>query len=93
MIRTLRLVDFRCFETLALELPAEHPHHDYYRHVYGYAMDEHDSDWKSLLGYASVAKPKSGSWQRLSTSLDANLFPAADEHHLDLWVSTGMEAK
>ena len=73
-------------EKLSLELPAEHPHRDYYADAYGFSMDQNHSDWTALLGYAYDAKPATGSWQRLSTLFDRDTFPASGQHHLDLWV-------
>ncbi|GAA4458787.1 hypothetical protein [Novipirellula rosea] len=75
-------------EKLDFTLPANHPHHDYYRDTTGYSMDKNNSEWLSLVGYAYVDKPATGNWQQLSTLLDASEFPKPDPHHLDLWVRT-----
>jgi hypothetical protein len=73
-------------EKLALGLPPQHPHHDYYSSIQGYCLDKHNSHWKRLLGFAYVGKPEEGSFGQLSGLLEASLFPAPNTHHLDLWV-------
>lgn len=75
-------------EKLDFTLPANHPHHDYYRDTTGYSMDKNNSEWLSLVGYAYVDKPTTGNWQKLSTLLDSSEFPNPNPHHLDLWVKT-----
>ena len=79
-------------EKLDLAVPSSHPHHDYYKDAVGYSIDEHRSEWISLLGYGYEAKPDTkenqGTWRRLSTILDEDEFPQANAHHMDLWVKT-----
>lgn len=62
----------------------------YYQTLYGYSMDENNSDWQALVGFGFVKKPATGSWKRLSELVDRNHFPEADPFHLDLWVSTAI---
>ncbi|MFK8112607.1 MAG: dienelactone hydrolase family protein [Rubripirellula sp.] len=73
-------------EKLSFELPAEHPHRDYYASAYGYSLEHHHSDWQSLVGYAYESQPASAAWQRLSEVLGSDLFPATTDHHLEVWV-------
>ncbi len=73
-------------EKLDVTVPELHPDHDYYSSVVGYSLDENRSDWQSLVGFGYKEKPKSGNWKQLSSLLDPNLFPAATQFHLDLWV-------
>ena len=67
-------------------VPIEHPHHDYYDSIYGYSMDEHNTNWQSLLGFGYETEPKTGSWKQLSTLVGLSMFPEPDRYHLDLWV-------
>ena len=71
---------------LDLEVPPEHPHYDYYKLTYGYAVDKHNSYWKRLLGYGYVQKPASGGWERLSSRISPALFAETTTWNLDLWV-------
>ena len=85
-------------EPLALDLPADHPHRDYYRSVRGISLDRHTSKWKRLLGYGLIekpvepespaqTKPEPPGFVRLSAAA-GDLAPVPDEHHRDLWVKT-----
>lgn len=73
-------------EPLDLGVPADHPHHDYYSQIKGISLDRHTTRWKRLLGYAPRTRPQQANWVQLSTAAGPNLFPAADEHHVDVWV-------
>ena len=73
-------------EKLDLGMPSDDPKHDYYNRAVGYSMDENNSNWKRLLGYAYREKPAEGSFQPLSTVLEPAQFPAPNTYHLDLWV-------
>jgi len=73
-------------QKLDFGIPTEHPHHDYYSSINGYAMDESNTNWQSLLGYGYASKPKTGSWKQLSALVDPSMFPEPDRYHLDLWV-------
>ena len=73
-------------EKVDIELPTDHPHYDYYRDAIGYSMDQNNSDWQALLGYAYETKPATGDWQQLSTLLNGQTFPQPNKFHLDLWV-------
>jgi hypothetical protein len=73
-------------EKLDLGLPLDDPKYDYYRSATGYSMAKHNSNWKRLLGFAYTSKPETGSFAPLSGVLGALLFPAANAHHLDVWV-------
>jgi len=73
-------------EKLDLGVPPEHPKHDYYNQAVGYSLDENNTNWKRILGYAYVDKPEGDDFVRLSELLDENMFPAANTYHLDLWM-------
>ncbi|MEW4530923.1 dienelactone hydrolase family protein [Maioricimonas sp. JC845] len=73
-------------EELSLELPEDHPYHDYFASAVGYAIDRNHSDWQTMIGFACEERPATGNWQRLSELLDAETFPPADRFHRDLWV-------
>jgi hypothetical protein len=77
-------------ERLELGIPESHPHYDYYKDAVGYSIDQHDSEWISLVGYGYEAQPDPnatpGEWQRLSTILNKDKFPPTNAHHMDLWV-------
>lgn len=73
-------------EPLDLGVPAEHPHHDYYAQVKGIALDRHTTKWKRLLGYGLRARPGAAGFAPLSSAAGPQLFPAADAHHVDVWV-------
>ena len=79
-------------ERLGLELPSDDPHYDYYSKAIGYSMDRHNSDWKSLVGYAYKSKPDKGNWQKLSSILSAEHIPElkvgseVNEFHREVWV-------
>jgi len=73
-------------EKVEFGVPANHPDHDYYSHVDGYAMDHNHSHWQSLLGFGYKNRPDDASWKRLSTLLDPSVFPPPTRYHLDLWV-------
>jgi hypothetical protein len=73
-------------EKLNFGLPTEHPHADYYNEAIGYSLDKNNSKWKRLLGYAYIEKPKSGTWQRLSTAAGKSLVAKPSKFNLDLWV-------
>ncbi len=75
-------------EKLEFGLPASHPHHDYYSKAIGYSMDENNSEWLELVGYAYEKQPTTENWHRLSRVLDAKEFPELTKFHLDLWVET-----
>ena len=75
-------------EKLDLGLPLDDPRYDYYRSATGYSLAENNSHWKRLLGYAYTSKPETGSFAPLSSELGAPLFPAANEHHREVWVET-----
>lgn len=83
-------------EPLDLALPADHPHHDYYRSARGISLDRHTSNWKRLLGYGLTSDPASPAesqteppgFVRLSAAA-GSLTPEPDEHHRDLWVKSG----
>jgi hypothetical protein len=79
-------------EPLGLDLPPEHPHHAYYRSVRGISLDRHTSNWKRLVGYGLVEKPKLAEaepdgWIRLSAAA-GSLAPEPDDHHRDVWVKS-----
>jgi dipeptidyl aminopeptidase/acylaminoacyl peptidase len=73
-------------ESLDLDVPADHPHHDYYAQVKGIAIDKHTTKWKRLLGYGLRTKPAGDGFAPVSSAAGPQLFPAADAHHLDVWV-------
>ncbi|QDT14411.1 alpha/beta hydrolase family protein [Alienimonas californiensis] len=73
-------------EPLALDLPAEHPHADYFAEVRGLSLAERRSDWRALLGYALLEPPEEPGWQPLSQALRGGRFPAAEGRHRELWV-------
>ena len=55
-------------------------------------MDQNNSRWLSLVGYAYEDKPATGSWQKLSRVLDSESVPVATSHHLDLWVEVASDS-
>ena len=73
-------------EPLDLGVPPDHPHHGYYAGLRGISLDRHTSKWKRLLGYAPRARPRKPGFTPLSAVAGPALFPAADDHHLDVWV-------
>jgi len=73
-------------EKLDLGMPPEHPSYDYYSGAVGYSIDENNTNWKRLLGYAYREQPAEGAFQRLSEVLDAEQFPEPNTYHVDLWV-------
>lgn len=78
-------------EPLDLGVPADHPHHDYYAQVKGIALDRHTTKWKRLLGYGLRAKPGEEGFKPVSAVAGPQLFPAADAHHVDVWVRAHAE--
>ena len=83
-------------EPLDLALPADHPHHDYYRTSRGISVDRHTSNWKRLLGYGLTSDPASPAESRTEppgfvrlSAAAGSLAPEPDEHHRDLWVKPG----
>lgn len=73
-------------ERLDFQFPPAHPHYDYYQNIKGYSIAENNSDWQALLGYGYEEKPESGSWKQLSDLVDSDVFPPANQFHLNLWV-------
>ena len=73
-------------EKLDLGVPPDHPRADYYSSFVGYSLGENDSQWKALLGYAYVEKPKTGHYARLSSVVSKGMFGKADAFNFDLWV-------
>ena len=75
-------------EPLDLGVPADHPHHDYYANVKGIALDHHTTKWKRLLGYGLRVRPDHDDdrFQPVSSAAGPELFPAANAHHVDVWV-------
>jgi hypothetical protein len=78
-------------EPLDLGVPPDHPHHGYYAGLEGISLDRHTSKWKRLLGYAPRSRPREPGFAPLSTVSGPAIFPAADGHHLDVWVRTAGE--
>ncbi len=78
-------------ERVSLELPPDHPHHDYFADATGYTMDRNNSDWESLIGYALETRPETGTWRQLSEVLNQETFPPAGGFHRDLWVEFSAE--
>jgi hypothetical protein len=73
-------------EKLDLGMPPEHPSYAYYSEAVGYSIDENNTNWKRLLGYAYRKQPAEGAFRRLSEVLDAEQFPEPNTYHVDLWV-------
>jgi len=73
-------------EELDFGLPEEHPQADYYNQAIGYSLDENNTDWKRLLGYAYVDKPKTGSYKRISSFIGKSMLTKTNTFNLDLWV-------
>jgi len=73
-------------EPIDLGVPADHPHHAYYAQVKGISLDRHTCTWKRLLGYAPRSAPREPGFRPLSTVVGPDLFPTADDQHLDVWV-------
>ncbi|MFH5802686.1 alpha/beta hydrolase family protein [Alienimonas sp. DA493] len=76
-------------EPLSLNLPAEHPHADYFAEARGYSLAERHSDWRALLGYALVERPKEPGWRPLSQALRGDRLPKMGGGRRDLWVYVG----
>jgi len=74
-------------EKMDFGVPPEHPLHEYYDNAYGYSLEQNNSTWKRLLGFAYVNQPPQGSFAQLSGVIDAEMFPKSDTYHLDLWVA------
>lgn len=70
---------------LNLGLSKEHSPTEYLAEAQGYSMDQNNTRWRRLLGYALVSRPAAGHFKRLSEILDSTMFPAPDEYQLDLW--------
>jgi len=73
-------------EKLDLGISPDDPKFDYFSNTIGYSMDKNNSRWKRLLGYGYREKPETGDWVRVSSLLEADQFPEADDYHRDLWV-------
>jgi hypothetical protein len=74
-------------EKMDFGVPPDHPLYDYYNNAYGYTLEQNNSNWKRLLGFAYVKQPPEGSFEQLSGVVDAAMFPETDTYHLDLWVA------
>lgn len=73
-------------EKLNWDLPEEHPDADYYNNAYAYRLQNHNSKWKRLLGYAYEEKPEGDDYVQLSDLLPPSAFNKPDTYNLDLWV-------
>ncbi len=89
-IVTTDLYRFFDKQKLDWDLPPEHPDAEYYNNAYAYRLEQHNTKWKRLLGYGLKEKPADESYVPLAEILDPALFPASDEHHLNLWVKGKM---
>jgi len=85
-IVTTDLYHFVPKEDPGFDIPPEHALHDYYSQAVGYSMDQHNSKWKRILGYAYVDQPDDDYFVQIADLLKPKQFPEVDTYHLNLWV-------
>ena len=89
-IVTTDLYHFIPKEDPGFDIPPEHSLHDYYSQAVGYSMNQHNSKWKRILGYAYVDQPDDDSFVQIADLLAPKQFPKVDTYHLNLWVKKAL---